>query len=88
MREEKDFARRYLDLGERPIHEVMIRALLASVADTAIVPLQDVLGLGSAARMNRPATATGNWRWRFREGALTPATAGWLGELAGLYGRT
>ncbi len=88
VRQEKDFARRYLDLGERPIHEVMIRALLASVADTAIVPLQDVLGLGSAARMNRPATATGNWRWRFREGALTPATAGWLGELAGLYGRT
>ena len=49
---------------------VMIRALLASVADTAIVPLQDVLGLGREARMNRPATLGGNWAWRFREDAL------------------
>ncbi|HZZ83929.1 MAG TPA: 4-alpha-glucanotransferase [Anaeromyxobacteraceae bacterium] len=87
VREEKDLARRYLDLGDRPIHEAMIRALYASVADTAIVPLQDVLGLGSEARMNRPATATGNWRWRFREEDMGAAQAAWLGELCGLYGR-
>src|SRR5215831_5855463 len=52
------------------------RALaLASVADTAIVPVQDVLGLGTEARMNLPGSSQGNWRWRFRAGALTPAHA-------------
>ena len=43
-----------------------------SVADTAIVPLQDVLGVGTAARMNLPGRPGGNWRWRFAKGALTP----------------
>jgi 4-alpha-glucanotransferase len=66
---------------------VMIRALLASVAETAVVPLQDVLGLGSEARMNRPATLGGNWRWRFREEALRPEHADRLLALARLYGR-
>jgi 4-alpha-glucanotransferase len=66
---------------------VMIRALLASVAETAIVPLQDVLGLGSEARMNTPATLGGNWRWRFREEALVPGDAERLARLAMLYGR-
>jgi 4-alpha-glucanotransferase len=47
------------------INWVMIRAVLASVADVAIVPLQDVLGLGSAARMNLPGTVSGNWKWRY-----------------------
>ena len=47
----------------------MIRAGLASVADIAIVPLQDVLGLGIEARMNRPGTAAGNWRWRLERPA-------------------
>ena len=65
----------------------MIRALLSSVADTAVVPLQDVLGLGSEARMNRPATLGGNWRWRFPEGALRSEHAERLGALARLYGR-
>ena len=52
------------------INWVMIRAVLASVADVAIVPLQDVLGLGSEARMNLPGTVSGNWKWRYRPGAL------------------
>jgi 4-alpha-glucanotransferase len=42
---------------------------MASVADTAVVPVQDLLGLGSEARMNRPGTASGNWRWRLRPGS-------------------
>ena len=50
------------------IHWDLIRLALASVADTAIVPLQDVLGLGSEARMNVPGRAEGNWGWRFRAG--------------------
>ena len=43
-----------------------------SVADTAIAPLQDVLGEGTASRMNLPGRPGGNWRWRFAKGALTP----------------
>jgi 4-alpha-glucanotransferase len=84
---EKALARRYLATDGREMNWVMIRALLASVADTVIVPLQDVLGLGSEARMNRPSTPTGNWRWRFRASDLGPGLAVRLGELAELYGR-
>jgi len=52
-----------------------------------VAPVQDVLGLGSEARMNRPGTAAGNWRWRLREGQLAPALAGRLADLAALYDR-
>jgi 4-alpha-glucanotransferase len=84
---EKAFAREYLGTDGRDMHWVMIRTLLASVADTAIVPLQDVLGLGSEARMNTPATLGGNWRWRFREEALADAHAVRLARMAEIYGR-
>jgi 4-alpha-glucanotransferase len=88
VRREKDFARRYLGTEGMEMNWVLIRALFASVADLTVAPLQDVLGLGSEARMNRPATASGNWRWRFREGALGPALADRLAELSALYERT
>jgi 4-alpha-glucanotransferase len=55
------------------IHWDFIRTLFVSVADTAIVPLQDVLGLGSEARMNLPGRSQGNWGWRFAAEDLTPA---------------
>jgi 4-alpha-glucanotransferase len=84
---EKARARAYLATDGREMSWVMIRAVLASVADFAIVPLQDVLGLGSSARMNTPATLGGNWRWRVREEALAPELAARLGELTALYGR-
>ncbi len=87
VRREHAFARRYLATDGAEMNWVLIRAVEASVADTAMAPLQDVLGLGTEARMNRPSVPSGNWRWRFREGALAPALAGRLGELAGLYGR-
>ena len=58
-----------------------------SVADVAIVPLQDVLGLGSDARMNTPGRAEGNWAWRCRGGALTPALGRRLHEITEIYGR-
>jgi 4-alpha-glucanotransferase len=58
------------------------------VADTAIVPLQDVLGLGSEARMNLPNSNQGNWMWRYDERALTEAHADRLRELTEEYGRT
>jgi 4-alpha-glucanotransferase len=49
----------------------MIQAVLNSAADTTIIPVQDLLGLGSEARMNRPGVATGNWEWRLATGQLT-----------------
>jgi 4-alpha-glucanotransferase len=58
-----------------------------SVANTAIVPVQDVLGLGSEARMNTPGTTRGNWRWRLVAGQLAEKHALRLAELAQLYGR-
>lgn len=55
----------YLKSDGREINWDFIRAVLKSVADTAIIPLQDVLGLGSEARMNTPNTTSGNWNWRY-----------------------
>jgi 4-alpha-glucanotransferase len=60
----------------------MIEVAYASVARLAVVPLQDVLELGSSARMNRPGQLAGNWRWRALPQALTPARASSLRELA------
>ena len=48
----------------------MIRALMASVADTVLIPMQDILGLGSRARMNRPGQMDGNWRWRYERAGV------------------
>lgn len=84
---ERDFARRYLATDGREIHWDMIRLAFSSVAHTAVVPLQDVLGLGSEARMNYPGKASGNWAWRYREGQLTPDILHRLAELLRLYSR-
>lgn len=86
---ERAFARTYLDLKpEEAIHWRLIRGVESSVADLAIIPLQDVLGLGTEARMNFPGTASGNWRWRFRHGALTKDLAARLHEMAEIYDRS
>jgi len=87
VRAERQFTQRYLNTDGREIHWVFIRELLASVADTVLIPLQDVLGLGSHARMNRPATLGGNWRWRYRREMLAPELAARLWDLTGLYDR-
>jgi 4-alpha-glucanotransferase len=84
---ERDHARRYLGLDGREVHWEFIRAALASVADAAIVPAQDLLGLGSEARMNRPGTASGNWRWRLVPGQLARRTAHRLAVMAETYDR-
>ncbi len=84
---ERAFALKYLKTDGREIHWEMIRLAMSSVATLAICPLQDVLGLGSDARMNRPGTARGNWEWRFAAGSLTEAVALRLRDLAGLYDR-
>ena len=69
------------------VPQAMLRAVLASVAVLAVVPLQDVLGLGSEARFNVPGTVGGNWRWRVDPGALTSALAGELRALNESCGR-
>jgi 4-alpha-glucanotransferase len=85
--EERAFARRYLGTDGGEVHWDFIRAVLASVANTAIVPLQDVLGIGSEGRMNQPGQPNGNWRWRVRAEALTDAVTDRLGMLAATYDR-
>ncbi|MBQ1469900.1 MAG: 4-alpha-glucanotransferase [Schwartzia sp.] len=65
----------------------MIREAYYSRAGIAIVPVQDILGLGKEARMNIPGEAKGNWRWRMKKGALTGEQAEWLRELAEKTGR-
>jgi 4-alpha-glucanotransferase len=87
IEDEREYARRYLGLNSEEIHWAFIRAVLASVADTAIIPAQDLLGLGTDARMNRPGTIAGNWRWRLRPGQLTAGIAERLRSLAATYDR-
>ena len=84
---ERECARRYLGIDGREVHWEFIRAVLASVADTAIVPVQDLLGLGSDARMNRPGSVGGNWRWRLRPGQLTHDIAQKLAVMTEIYDR-
>ncbi len=65
----------------------LVRMALASVARLAVIPMQDALGLGGEARMNRPGRAEGNWRWRFQWEQVPPDLAARLRGLLGLYGR-
>jgi 4-alpha-glucanotransferase len=87
VEKELDYARRYLNTDGSEINWVLIRTLMASVAGTVLFPLQDVLGVDSEGRMNLPGTSSGNWRWRFREGSLTPEIAARLKEWATTYER-
>jgi 4-alpha-glucanotransferase len=84
---ERQNALRYLASDGRQVHWDMIRLALASVANTAIFPMQDLLGLGSQARMNLPGTSSGNWTWRFRWDMLTAATESRLREMTEIYER-
>ncbi len=87
IEEERQFCLDYLNTTGAEIHWDFIRCVWASVANTAIAPLQDVLGLGSEARMNLPNSSQGNWKWRYRDGDLTTEIARRLRRLTGLYGR-
>lgn len=84
---ERDFCMRYLNTDGSEIHWDFIRAVWASVADTAIAPLQDLLGLGTEGRMNLPASTQGNWHWRFKDGDITDHIESRLRELTETYGR-
>lgn len=84
---ERRYCLNYLNTDGHEIHWAFIRAVLASVADTAIIPLQDLLGLGNDARMNLPNSTSGNWAWRYKAGALTHELAERLKHLTQVYGR-
>jgi 4-alpha-glucanotransferase len=82
---ERKFCMNYLDTDGHEIQWDLIRGVLASVANTAVVPLQDLLGLGTEARMNLPNSTEGNWAWRFT--TLRGDLATRLKQLSELYGR-
>jgi 4-alpha-glucanotransferase len=84
---ERNFVLRYLNSDGGEIHWQMIRLAFSSTADTAIIPAQDLLGLGADARMNTPGTDENNWEWRLAPDALTPALSGRLKELTAFYAR-
>src|SRR5262249_4786230 len=79
------YARRYANSTAPQIHSDLIRLAFASVADTALVPMQDVLGLDSRARMNRPGTAQGNWRWRLTKEQVDGRVRDRLAHLTATY---
>lgn len=83
-----DYARRYAGTDGHELHWDLIRLAHASVAALAIVPMQDLLGLGSASRMNRPSEPTGNWDWRMEDGAIDPRLTERLRALTETYVRT
>jgi len=85
---ERQRAMAYLGCDDKAFNWSLIRAAMASVARVAVIPLQDVLGLDSQARMNLPGTTGSNWRWRCPPGALTDALAARLDEMVRLYERT
>ena len=82
------FAKRYIGItDERNVSWDFIRAAFVSVADTAIIPMQNYLKLGDEARINTPSTLGGNWEWRMDRGSLTEELAGQMRILAKTYGR-
>jgi len=87
VKKEHEFARAYLAFETEPVNWVLVRTILRSVANTAVAPLQDVLGLGSSARMNLPGTSSGNWRWRLKPGVLVKPLAARLREMNQMYDR-
>jgi len=84
---EKQRASAYLGIGDEGVHWAFIRAALASVANWCVIPVQDVLGLDSSARMNVPSEADGSWSWRLRPGALTSELAAKLASLVEITDR-
>ncbi len=85
--QEATFLRRYAPYVEHDVAWELIRLAWGSVADTAIAPLQDVLSLGTEARMNLPGRPWGNWGWRFTPQMLTDAALGRLTNVTEVYSR-
>lgn len=89
-RQDKKFCNAYMNLNRARKEQVQwtfIRATLSSVADLAVIPMQDYLGLGSEARINTPSTVGNNWKWRMLPGAYTEELAEKMNACVKLYGR-
>jgi len=84
---EKAFYREYTGREGHDVHWDFVRLAFASIASMAVIPLQDIIGLGSEARMNTPGTAGGNWGWRYDEAALDSALTKRLKDLTFITGR-
>lgn len=87
-REEQDHVRRYLAKDGSDISWDLVRLAFASVAEMAVVPLQDLMSLGNEARMNFPGKTGGWWTWRYTPDMLTELIAYRLREMSWLYGRS
>lgn len=83
----KDKVRRYMNTDASSIHWDFLRTCLGTIAAYAIIPMQDILGLGEEGRMNIPGVAQGNWAWRCKKESLSEDLAKGLREVTGLYGR-
>lgn len=83
----KKHAKQYLRSAMKEPHWELIRTSLSSVADVAITPMQDFLGLNSDSRMNTPATESGNWEWRLAEDKFMPDIIAKLRKLSEEFGR-
>ncbi len=87
-RHDKAFAKRYLNIrNNKDIQWEFIRAAMASVSDTCIIPMQDYLGLGAEARINIPSTLGLNWKWRMLSGEFDEELALRIKNMTKLYGR-
>jgi 4-alpha-glucanotransferase len=75
------------EVSAENVHLELIRLAMMSVADMAIIPMQDILGLAGGARMNQPAKKQGNWRWRLMHGQLTDSIKKQIREMTEIYGR-
>jgi len=87
---DRSFCDHYLGLEKSEQDKVtwkLIRAALSSVADLAVIPMQDYLGLGSEARINTPSTLGNNWEWRMKRDAFTDELADRIRDMAQTYGR-
>lgn len=88
--EDRRFSVEYMDNGDSKEDEIpwdFIRLALASVADLAVIPIQDYLELGGEARINTPSTLGGNWTWRMKQGEFKPEIIKRCREMNELYGR-
>jgi 4-alpha-glucanotransferase len=87
--DQKDLVFRYIGghVSAEEIHRILMRLAMLSPANTVIIPMQDVLGLGEEARMNRPGTGEGNWEWRLRPEQMGEEAMREFAEVTGIYGR-
>lgn len=77
----------YADKEKKDLPWDFIRLAMASVANLAVIPIQDYLCLGSEARINKPSTLGTNWKWRLRPGELTDEVLEKMYDMTKLYGR-